>query len=97
MKLFYVYLSPGSCHLLSLKSKHSPQHPFNKDPHYIRLSIFFNIMLEFTTILSFKNCLWFNQPNTLDNAQNTSQSYCNIQQQNPSVLLSSTPFPTVKT
>jgi len=35
-------------------------------------------MLEFATILSFKKCLWCNQPNTMDNAQNTSQSYCNI-------------------
>ena len=77
MKLFFVYLSPGSCHLLSLKSKHSLQHPFHKDPNSICLSIFFNIILEFTTILSFKNCLWCNQLNTMDNVQNTSQSYCN--------------------
>jgi hypothetical protein len=78
MKLFFVYLSPASCHLLSLKSKHSTQHLVLRDPHSIRLSIIFNIMLEFTTIQSFKNCLWCNQPNTMDNAQSTSQSYCNI-------------------
>jgi len=35
-------------------------------------------MLEFTKIQSFKNCLWCNQPNTMDTTQNTSQSYCNI-------------------
>jgi hypothetical protein len=78
MKLYFVYLSPGSCHLLSLESKHSTQHPFHKDPHSIRLSIFVNVMLEFSTILSSKNCLRCNQPNTMDNAQNTSQSYCNV-------------------